>query len=364
MSLGKPIPTFSIYEAQRQLGKGACLIDIRDDASYVKLHVPDSHSVPRLDPQKMKRVLDGVQPERMVLLMCYHGISSRAAAQQVARLGYRAASVDGGFSAWQAASLPVASKAHGRASWFERYDRQICLPSIGVAGQQKLQDSHVLLIGAGGLGSPAALYLAASGVGHLSIVDDDVVERSNLQRQVLHGEADIDGLKIHSAETRLGQLNPECKVSTYAMRFEDSTAAMLLPDVDIVIDGSDNISTRMAVNRACVLHRKPWVYAAVEAFKGQVALFEAGVDDSKPCYACLFGDDPSQVRAQSCSDLGVLGVMPGIMGNLQALEALKYLLQLVPADSVSHMHTFDGLNMSLRSMRMHKELDCPVCVHR
>lgn len=354
----------SIYEAQKRLAKGACLLDIRDDASYAKLHVPGSHSVPRLDAVKAKAVLSQVRPEQDVLLMCYHGISSVAAADQIARVGHRAFSVEGGFSAWQAADLPVESQAHGRASWFERYARQISLPSIGAAGQQKLQDSHVLLIGAGGLGSPAALYLAASGVGRVSIVDDDVVERSNLQRQILHGESDIDGLKVHSAQTRLKHLNPECQVTTYATRFDDHTAAMLLRDVDVVVDGSDNIATRMAVNRACVAHRKPWIYAAVEAFKGQVALFEAGIDESKPCYACLFGDDPTQVRAQSCADLGVLGVMPGIMGNLQALEALKYLLELVPLGEGSLMHTFDGLSMTLRSMRMHKELDCPVCVHR
>jgi len=202
----------------------------------------------------------------------------------------------------------------------QRYHRHLILPEVGAVGQRRLKAARVLLIGAGGLGAPAALYLAAAGVGHLGIVDADVVELSNLQRQVIHDTRDVSRAKVASAETRINALNPHVDVATYPMRLTSSNALELLGGYDVIVDGSDNFATRYLVNDACVLLRKPNVYGSVLRFEGQASVFSTG---DGPCYRCLFREPPPPGLVQNCADSGVLGVVPGLIGVIQNTIKIK-----------------------------------------
>lgn len=238
-----------------------------------------------------------------------------------------------------------------------RYSRQILLPRIGADGQQTLLDSRVLVIGAGGLGSPVALYLAAAGVGHLVIADDDCVDLSNLQRQILHRHADIGKPKVDSAKQTLDALNPDVDVTTLHTRLQGDALKTEAEKVDLVVDASDNFDTRFAVNRACVETATPLVSGAAVRMEGQVSVFLPN-DPESPCYRCLYreGDDPEQ----TCADNGVLSPIVGIVGSLQALEAVKVLLNL--GDTLcGRLLVFDGLHNEWRSMKLRRDPACPVC---
>ena len=238
-----------------------------------------------------------------------------------------------------------------------RYSRHLTLPEVGLAGQSKLKQARVLLVGAGGLGSPAALYLAAAGVGTLGIVDFDLVDRSNLQRQILHGTSSIGAAKTDSARARLRDTNPHVVVETFPERLSSSNALEILTQFDIVVDGSDNFPTRYLVNDACVLLGKPNVYGAVFRFDGQVSVFFA---KDGPCYRCLYAEPPPPDLVPSCAEGGVLGVLPGIIGSLQALETIKLIVG-VGETLVGRLLLFDGRRMQFRELALEKDRDCPVC---
>ncbi len=238
-----------------------------------------------------------------------------------------------------------------------RYSRHLTLPDVGLDGQAKLQGARVALIGAGGLGSPAALYLTAAGVGTLGLVDFDVVDRSNLQRQILHGTAAIGTPKIDSARARLRDVNPHVQVETFGERLTSGNALQILREFDIVVDGSDNFPTRYLVNDACVLLGKPDVYGSVFRFDGQVSVFYA---KEGPCYRCLYAEPPPPDLVPSCADGGVLGVLPGIIGSLQALEAIKLIVGFGES-LIGRLVLFDGRRMQFRELALQKDPDCPVC---
>jgi molybdopterin/thiamine biosynthesis adenylyltransferase/rhodanese-related sulfurtransferase len=239
----------------------------------------------------------------------------------------------------------------------QRYARHITLPEVGLEGQLRLKAARVLLIGVGGLGSPAALYLAAAGVGTLGLVDDDKVSLSNLQRQVLHGHGAVGRSKLASARGRLADVNPSVKVELHDVRLTSGNAMSILADYDVIVDGSDNFPTRYLVNDACALLGKPDVYGSIHRFEGQVSVFHA---ERGPCYRCLYRDPPPPELVPSCEEGGVLGVLPGIVGSLQAAEAIKIILGA--GDSlVGRLLLVDALAMRFRELALDKDRDCPVC---
>ena len=238
-----------------------------------------------------------------------------------------------------------------------RYSRHLIMPEVGMAGQRRLKDASVLLIGAGGLGSPAGLYLAAAGVGRIGLVDFDVVELSNLQRQVLHGTSSVGQPKLESAQARLHDLNPDIAVETHDARLTSEKALDLLRDYDIIVDGTDNFPTRYLVNDACVLLGKPNVYASIFRFEGQATVFDA---TRGPCYRCVYPEPPPPGLVPSCAEGGVLGVLPGIMGTIQATETIKLILgQGEPL--LGRLLVFDALKMQFREMQIAKDPHCPIC---
>ncbi len=238
-----------------------------------------------------------------------------------------------------------------------RYARHLMLPHVGGAGQSKLKQSRVLLIGAGGLGSPAALYLAAAGVGTLGLVDPDVVDLTNLQRQVIHGTKDIGRRKVESASERVGDLNPNVVVESHPVVLSSENAMALIAEYDLVVDGTDNFPTRYLVNDACVLLGKANVYGSIFRFEGQNSVFGA---PGGPCYRCLFAEPPPPGMVPSCAEGGVLGVLPGIVGSIQALEAIKLLLG-IGETLAGRLLLFDALSLSFRELKLKRAPDCPVC---
>ncbi|MCK6372365.1 MAG: molybdopterin-synthase adenylyltransferase MoeB, partial [Gammaproteobacteria bacterium] len=257
---------------------------------------------------------------------CASGKRSRIAVERLRAAGLEARSLAGGLDAWRAAGLPVSAPATVGgldATQLERYSRHLRLTEIGLQGQRKLRAAKVVCVGAGGLGSPAALYLAAAGVGELGIVDDDVVELSNLQRQVLHTTASIGRPKTESAAEMLAALNPDVRVTPYRVRLTAENAPQLLARYDVIVDASDNFATRYAIADAALALGRPVIHAAIQGFEGQLTAFGP---QGRPCYRCLFPTPPPADAAPSCEEAGVLGVLPGILGTLQAAEALKLVL--------------------------------------
>src|SRR5262245_30675578 len=241
-----------------------------------------------------------------------------------------------------------------------RYGRHLLLPEVGLGGQRKLKAASVLLVGAGGLGSPLALYLAAAGVGRIGIVDFDVVDASNLQRQVLHGTPNVGRPKLESARARILEINPNVKVETFEARISSENAMELIKPFDVVVDGTDNFPTRYLVNDACVMLRKPNVYGSIYRFEGQASVFDARVG---PCYRCLYPEPPPPGLVPSCAEGGVLGVLPGVIGTIQALETLKLMLG-VGESLVGRLLLFDALAMRFRELTLRKDPTCPICGER
>ena len=239
----------------------------------------------------------------------------------------------------------------------KRYSRHLIMPEVGVEGQEKLINSSVLCIGAGGLGSPLALYLAAAGVGHLGILDFDVVDFSNLQRQIIHSEKTIGELKVESAKKRLLELNSDIKVTTYNEMLTSENAMEIIKDYDIIVDGTDNFATRYLVNDSCVLLGKPNVYGSIFRFEGQVSVFDA---KKGPCYRCLYPEPPPPGLVPSCAEGGVLGILPGIIGTLQAAEAVKLILEK-GNPLIGRLLFLDVLEMQPREMKLRKDPNCPIC---
>ncbi|MDB5930398.1 MAG: uncharacterized protein JWR60_2105, partial [Polaromonas sp.] len=245
------------------------------------------------------------------------------------------------------------------ADELRRFGRQLILPEFGLEGQRRLKAGSVLLIGLGGLGSPASLYLAAAGVGRIGLVDGDVVEETNLQRQIVHGHSVLGRLKTESAEARMLDLNPHMRIERHDVRFNIDNALDLISQYDVIIDGTDNFPTRYLVNDACVKLGKPNVYGGVLRFDGQLSVFDARVG---PCYRCLFPEPPPLELAPNCAQAGVLGVLPGVIGSLQATEAIK-LLTGIGSPMIGRMLIYDGLDLSFNTIHVAKAADCPVCSH-
>jgi molybdopterin/thiamine biosynthesis adenylyltransferase/rhodanese-related sulfurtransferase len=243
------------------------------------------------------------------------------------------------------------------ADEIRRYSRHLVLPEVGLEGQQAIKAARVLCVGAGGLGSPVSMYLAAAGVGTLGIVDDDFVDVSNLQRQILHMTRDVGRPKIESARERLNGINPEIRVETHASALSSANALDLVSRYDIVVDGSDNFPTRYLVNDACVLTRRPYVYGSIFRFEGQASVFAA---DGGPCYRCLYPEPPPPGLVPSCAEAGVLGVVPGIIGTIQATETLKLILK-AGETLIGRILILDALGMKFREIRLERDPECPVC---
>jgi molybdopterin-synthase adenylyltransferase len=243
----------------------------------------------------------------------------------------------------------------------DRYARHIILPGVGAAGQKRLLESRVLVIGAGGLGSPILLYLAAAGVGTLGIVDFDEVDVTNLQRQILHSTSDIGKAKVLSAKESLEQLNPDVKIEIYQEQLASQNAREIIGTYDLVIDGSDNFPTRYLVNDACVFENKPLIYGAISQFEGQLSLFNVTTEkDKSPCYRCLFPTPPKPGTVLSCSEAGVFGVLPGVVGSLMATEAIKFILGLGESLAGTLLY-YDGLYSEMRRVTIKRNPACVVC---
>ncbi|MES1931301.1 molybdopterin biosynthesis protein MoeB [Salinisphaera shabanensis T35B1] len=356
-ALRERIPPVSAARAAELAHDGALLVDIREVDEIAEGTPVGAKPLGRgfLEMRIEQQVSD---PNQTILLLCASGSRSLLAADQLSRLGYAdVRSVEGGFDAWKDAGLAFETPAMLDTADRARYARQLTLPEVGEAGQTKLRDARVLVIGAGGLGSPAAYYLAAAGVGHIGIVDHDVVDRPNLHRQILHRDASVGQPKVRSAMATLTALNPSIDIRPIENRVSADNAADLVAGYDLVVDGSDNFTARYAINDACVAAKIALVYGAVERFSGQVGVFPAG---GQPCYRCLFASAPPAGSAPTCAEAGVLGVVPGLVGTLQALEAIKLIVGM--ADTLSaRVLTLDAKTHRWRSLQVPADPSCVVC---
>ncbi|ATB46944.1 molybdopterin biosynthesis protein MoeB [Corallococcus macrosporus DSM 14697] len=332
------------------------LLDVRESDEYAGGRLPGALHIPR--GYLELRVESQLRRDEELVVYCAGGTRSALAAKTLKELGYeRVASLAGGYNRWSDAALPVEKPFVLSAEQKERYRRHLSLPEVGEAGQAKLLQSRVLLLGAGGLGAPAALYLAAAGVGTLGIVDSDVVDLSNLQRQVIHTRERQGQPKVASARAAIEALNPDVKVVGFEERLTSHNVLEILEGFDLVLDGGDNFPTRYLLNDACVMLGKPNVHGSIFRFEGQVTTFIPG---QGPCYRCLYPAPPPPELAPSCAEAGVLGVLPGTIGLLQATEALKLLLgQGEPL--VGRLLTFDALGTRFQELKLRRDTQCPVC---
>jgi molybdopterin/thiamine biosynthesis adenylyltransferase/rhodanese-related sulfurtransferase len=341
-----------------QLSNGAVVVDVRETEEWSGGHIPGAKHVPK---SYLESRIEGAVPERSqhVILYCQSGNRSAWAARTLIEdLGYEnVESMTGGFTLWKDRGYDVETPRTLTAEQRERYSRHLLLPEVGIEGQQKLLDAKVLLLGAGGLGSPAALYLAAAGVGTLGIVDNDEVDLSNLQRQVIHSSERIGVPKVDSAEETIRALNPDVKVEKYALRLGPENIMDVLPGYDIVVDGLDNFPTRYLLNDASVRLRIPVVSAAILGFEGQLSVFKPY---DGPCYRCLFPVPPPAELAPSCGANGVLGVLPGTMGLLQATEVIKLILG-EGEPLIGRLLMYDALAARVTEVKVRRDPDCPIC---
>src|ERR687892_187493 len=345
-------------ESARLREQGAILVDIREQDEVDQGIIPGAVHIPRgfLEMRIEETVRDRDTP---LVLYCAGGVRSIFGAEALSDLGYRdVASMAGGFSGWKAAGLPWRVPQTLTPDQRRRYSRHMLIPEVGEEGQRRLLDARVLLIGAGGLGSPASLYLAAAGVGTLGIVDDDVVDASNLQRQIAHSTQRLGEPKVESARETLEALNPDVDVNAFQERLTSENIDRILDEGwDVIVDGADNFPTRYLVNDASVWHDIPVVHGSIYRFEGQTTVFKPG---EGPCYRCLFPTPPPPELAPSCAEGGVLGVLPGVIGSLQANEALK--LALGAGDSLrGRLLLFDALVTTFDEVTVKRDPSCPVC---
>ena len=354
------IAVISPADALDRQRRGAVLVDVREAHERATGFAAGALGIARAELEAdPAAVLSDATVD--VLLICQSGARSLKAAHALEAAGYtRLASVDGGTARWIAEGLPV-TRPDVDTDFYDRYSRHLRLPEVGEAGQRRLEAARVAMVGAGGLGSPAAYYLAAAGVGTIVLADDDVVDKSNLQRQILHTDARIGVAKVESARIALAALNPRLKIDVFPERITSGNVERLIADADVVVDGADNFPVRYLLNDACVKLRKPLVYAAVHRFEGQVSVFDAGRHRGEaPCYRCLFPEPPPPEAAPNCAEAGVLGVLPGVMGLLQATETAKLILG-IGEPLVGRLLNFDALAMRFRETRLRPDRDCPVC---
>jgi len=333
----------------------ARIVDVREQHEWDAGHIPGAELIP------LGTIAD-VAAERLpkkderIVVHCAAGVRSAVAAYQLQQLGYtKVTSMAGGFGAWRELGLPV--EAPLSSAQLERYSRHLLIPEVGIAGQQKLLNSRVLLVGAGGLGSPAAYYLAAAGVGTLGIIDNDVVDATNLQRQILHSTERIGEPKVESAKRTLEALNPDVNVVGYRERLSSENIDRIIAEHDVIVDGADNFPTRYLLNDASVKWRKPVVHGSIYRFEGQVTVFQPF---EGPCYRCLFHEPPPPELAPSCAEAGVLGVLPGVIGTIQANEVIKLLLG-IGEPLIGRYLLFDALDATFREVKLRRDPKCPAC---
>jgi molybdopterin/thiamine biosynthesis adenylyltransferase/rhodanese-related sulfurtransferase len=345
-------------EVNELIHEGATLIDVRETEEFAAGHLPGAKHVPR---SYLETRIEGVVPDRStpVILYCASGNRSAYGTRTLTdELGYEhVRSMTGGITLWKDRGYEVQVPRALTAEQRERYSRHMLVPEIGAEGQQKLLDAKVLLLGAGGLGSPTALYLAAAGVGQLGIVDDDVVDLSNLQRQVIHSTEKIGTPKVDSAEEAIRALNPDVKVVKYPVRIDASNIVEIIKDYDVIVDGVDNFPTRYLLNDATVRLKIPVVSASILGFDGQLSVFKPY---EGPCYRCLFREPPPAELAPSCGANGVLGVLPGTMGLLQATEVVKLIVG-IGEPAIGRLLLYDALGATLTEVKVHRDPECPIC---
>ncbi|MDQ6859401.1 MAG: molybdopterin-synthase adenylyltransferase MoeB [Chloroflexota bacterium] len=355
--LKKHVAEATPQQVQELLKGEVQLGDVREKNEWDEGHLPGAAFVPKsyLEQWAEDRLPNKDKP---TILYCAAGVRSVMAADALQKLGYtNVISMSGGFNRWKDAGLPWTKPETLAPEQAQRYSRHLLIPEIGEHGQLTLLRSKVLLIGAGGLGSPAALYLAAAGVGTLGIVDSDVVDATNLQRQILHNTSRLGRSKVASARETITALNPDITVNGYEERLSAANIDRIIAGYDVIVDGSDNFPTRYLVNDASVKHRIPVVHGSIYRFEGQVTVFKPF---DGPCYRCLFHQPPPPELAPSCAEAGVLGVLPGIIGSIQANEAIKLLLG-IGEPLVGRYLLFDALEESFREVKLRRDPDCPVC---
>ncbi len=353
------VKELSVDEVQKLTAKNGkyLLLDVREKEEYREGHLAGSVSIPR---GFLEMRVESAIPEksRPVIAYCAGGVRSLLAAKAMKEMGFQEViSMSGGYSAWKAAGHQTVQDRQFTPEQMTRYSRHFMLPEVGEEGQAKLLDAKVLMVGAGGLGSPSAFYLAAAGVGTMGIIDPDVVDLSNLQRQILHTNDRIGQPKTDSAKQTIQALNPDVRVITYQEKLTSENVMKIIKDYDIIVDGCDNFPTRYLVNDACVMANKPNVHGSVFQFDGQASVFYPG---KGPCYRCLYPQPPPPGMAPSCAEAGVLGVLPGLIGIIQALETIKLILG--KGDPlVGKLLCFNTLSMEITTLNLKKDPDCPVC---
>ena len=361
-TLRNRIASVSPTEAVKLVQGGALLIDVREDSEWASGTPSDAQLVSR---SKLEAGIWALadNSKRTILLICQKGTRSLMAANTLENMGFsNVLSVSGGFSQWESEGLPVDRPDAAGLTEIERdrYARHLVMSQIGQAGQTALSKARVLIVGAGGLGSPAALYLAAAGVGTIGLADMDKVERSNLQRQILHDDTLIGWPKVASGAKRLRELNPDVQVLPYEMAVDAKNAALLVSEYDYVVDGTDSYGVRYALNEACHQLQVPYIYGSVFQFEGQVAVFRPWRSEGAPCYRCFQPSAPPAHASPNCAEAGVLGVLPGVIGALQALEVIKLIAGIHSGIDNCIAH-FDARGLGMRLFRMPKDRECTTC---
>ena len=350
--------TAAQVHGELQAGKPVHLVDVRERDEVMDGYIPGAALIPRGFLELS--VEEDISTDRGAPIVLYCAVGSRSAlgARDLQQMGYtNVSSLSGGFKAWKDAGLGVETGGLLSEADLQRYSRHILLPEVGEKGQQQLLKAKVLLVGAGGLGCPTALYLAAAGVGRLGLIDADVVDRSNLQRQVLFGESDVGRPKVEVARDRLLDLNPGIQIDIYHELLTSYNIMDIIDGYDIIVNGCDNFPTRYLVNDAAVLTGKPVVDGSIFRFEGQATVYKPG---DGPCYRCLYPEPPPPGEVPSCAEGGVLGVLPGIIGVVQATEVVKLILG-AGESLVGRMLVYDAMDMQFRVLKMRRNTECPVC---
>ncbi|HEX2928561.1 MAG TPA: molybdopterin-synthase adenylyltransferase MoeB [Candidatus Binatia bacterium] len=356
----KEIPEVTAQQVNDLLtnnGKSHVLLDVRESDEWRQGHLEGALPLPRgfLEIKVESAIPDKNTP---VIAYCAGGVRSLLAAKVMKEMGYQnVSSMAGGYGAWKNGGFKWVQDFQYTPEQLIRYSRHFLLPEVGEEGQAKLLQAKVLMVGAGGLGSPSAYYLAAAGVGTIGIIDNDVVDISNLQRQILHANDRVGTPKVESAKKTLEGLNPDVKVIPYQAKLTSENIREILKDYDLVVDGCDNFPTRYLVNDACVLMGKPNVHGSIFQFEGQATVFYPG---KGPCYRCLYPEPPPAEMAPSCAEAGVLGVLPGLIGVIEALEAIKLILGKGET-LVGRLLHFNTLTMEINSLKLRRDPNCPLC---
>ncbi len=354
---GPGIALISLDDARKEIDAGAKVIDVREQNEWDESHLEAAEHVPQGELLERIDSIAADTSERLIL-HCRTQSRSTLSASALANLGYdNVAVIEGGIVAWAEAGLPLIEAEGLTRDQRMRYSRHTLLAEVGVEGQIKMLDAKVLLLGAGGLGAPAALYLAAAGIGTIGIVDDDVVDESNLQRQVIHNTERVGMAKTHSAKIAIEALNPDVEVIEHNLRLDSSNIIDLIEPYDVIVDGADNFPTRYLLNDASVRLRKSVVSASILGFDGQISTFVPYVG---PCYRCLYPVPPPPELAPSCGANGVLGVMAGVMGLLQANEVIKLAAE-IGEPLVGRLLLYESLGTSFTELKVKRDPGCPIC---